>query len=74
MKEQTQKTDWTTWIARAVEMFALGAGVMLLIRLRRLSKALSPAERIVLFGSVGVGLIYLQKTLPWGRDIQEVSA
>jgi len=61
MKHETRDADWVSWLARAVEIFALGAGVLLLVKLWRFSRALSPTEKIVLFGSVGFGLTYLQR-------------
>jgi len=70
MKHETRDADWVSWLARAVEIFALGAGVLLLVKLWRFSRALSPTEKIVLFGSVGFGLTYLQRNLPLGNGTQ----
>ena len=64
MNGETQRAEWIVWLARAVEVFALGAAVLLVVRLWRFSRGLSPAEKIVLFGSAGIGLTYLQKNLP----------
>ena len=70
MNGETQRAEWIVWLARAVEVFALGAAVLLVVRLWRFSRGLSPAEKIVLFGSVGIGLTYLQKNLPLGNGAQ----
>jgi len=67
MNGETQRAEWIVWLARAVEVFALGAAVLLVVRLWRFSRGLSPAEKIVLFGSAGIGLTYLQKNLPLGN-------
>jgi len=70
MNGETQRAEWIVWLARAVEVFALGAAVLLVVRLWRFSRGLSPAEKIVLFGSVGFGLAHLQKNLPLGNGTQ----
>ena len=71
--EAEQEINLLQWLARAAEVFALGTGVLLLVSLWRTSRALSSSERLVLFGTMGAGLLALQRGLrfPVTRDAQE---
>lgn len=59
MVAEERRVDPLAWLARAAEVFAFGSAVLLLVALWKSSRQLSPAERIVLFGSTGAGMLSL---------------